>query len=60
MTGYGSADWKRTHEEAVKTALVVSEMLKNGATCVGKTVLSELGFGYCISLDARLLLCSFD
>ncbi|KZV52474.1 outer envelope protein 64, mitochondrial-like [Dorcoceras hygrometricum] len=45
VTGYGSADWKRTHEEAGKTALVVTTLLKNGATCVGKTVMDELGLG---------------
>ncbi|XP_073121155.1 outer envelope protein 64, mitochondrial [Henckelia pumila] len=45
VTGYGCADWKRTHEEAVKTALVVTTLLKNGATCVGKTVMDELGLG---------------
>ncbi|KAL2490982.1 Outer envelope protein 64 [Abeliophyllum distichum] len=45
VTGYGSADWKRTHEAAGKTATVVTTLLKNGATCVGKTVMDELGFG---------------
>ncbi|KAI3445736.1 hypothetical protein Pfo_002401 [Paulownia fortunei] len=45
VTGYGSADWKRTHEEAGKTALVVMTMLRSGATCLGKTVMDELGFG---------------
>lgn len=46
VTGYGSADWKRTHEAAGKTASLVTALLKNGATCVGKTVMDELGFGY--------------
>ncbi|KAG8368673.1 hypothetical protein BUALT_Bualt15G0070200 [Buddleja alternifolia] len=45
VTGYGSADWRRTHEAAGKTAIVVTSMLRNGATCVGKTVMDELGFG---------------
>ncbi|CAA2968269.1 outer envelope 64, mitochondrial [Olea europaea subsp. europaea] len=45
VTGYGSADWKRTHEAAGKTARLVTALLKNGATCVGKTVMDELGFG---------------
>lgn len=45
MTGFGSTSWKRTHEEATKTAVAVTALLKNGATCVGKTVLDELSFG---------------
>ncbi|KAL3814407.1 hypothetical protein ACJIZ3_015675 [Penstemon smallii] len=45
VTGYGSADWKRTHEAAGKTAIVVTIMLRSGATCAGKTVMDELGFG---------------
>ncbi|PIN21454.1 Amidase [Handroanthus impetiginosus] len=45
ITGYGSADWKRTHEVAGKTAVVVTAMLRNGATCKGKTVMDELGSG---------------
>lgn len=45
VTGYGSADWKRTHEAAEKTAVVVTAMLKSGATCMGKAVMDELGFG---------------
>ncbi|XP_076960496.1 outer envelope protein 64, mitochondrial-like [Bidens hawaiensis] len=45
VTGFGNPDWKRTHEEAGKTAVVVTNMLKNGATCVGKTVIDELSFG---------------
>ncbi|EPS65438.1 hypothetical protein M569_09339, partial [Genlisea aurea] len=45
VTGNGSTDWRKTHEEAGKTAIVVTAMLRNGATCVGKTVMDELGFG---------------
>ncbi|KAL6329680.1 hypothetical protein AAG906_026417 [Vitis piasezkii] len=45
VTGFGSTSWKRTHEEAAKTAVAVTALLKNGATCVGKTVLDELSFG---------------
>lgn len=45
-TGYGSADWKRTHEATSNTAEVVKTMLRNGATCVGRTVMGQLGFGY--------------
>ncbi|KAH6789963.1 translocon at the outer membrane of chloroplasts 64-V [Perilla frutescens var. frutescens] len=45
ITGYGSADWKRTHEATSKSAEVVKTMLKKGATCVGKTVMGQLGYG---------------
>lgn len=46
VTGHGSTDWKKTHEAAGTTAIVVTTMLRYGATCVGKTVMDELGFGY--------------
>lgn len=45
VTGFGNPDWKDAHEAADKTALVVTTLLKNGATCVGKTVMDELSFG---------------
>ncbi|XP_048337459.2 outer envelope protein 64, mitochondrial isoform X1 [Ziziphus jujuba] len=45
LTGFGSPDWQRTHEAAGKTALVVTALLKNGATCVGRTIMDELAFG---------------
>ncbi|KAK4405109.1 Outer envelope protein 64, mitochondrial [Sesamum angolense] len=45
VSGYGSKDWKRTHEAAEKTAIVVTTMLRYGATCVGKTVMDEIGLG---------------
>lgn len=45
VTGFGNPDWAGTHEAATKTALVVTALLKNGATCVGKTVMDELNFG---------------
>ncbi|CAI9104037.1 OLC1v1002645C3 [Oldenlandia corymbosa var. corymbosa] len=45
VTGFGSVDWKKTHEVAGKTAVVVTTLLKNGATCVGKTIMDEFGFG---------------
>jgi Asp-tRNA(Asn)/Glu-tRNA(Gln) amidotransferase A subunit family amidase len=46
VTGFGNPDWARTHEAAGKTAVTVTALLKNGAVCVGKTVMGELGFGY--------------
>ncbi|KAH6767001.1 translocon at the outer membrane of chloroplasts 64-V [Perilla frutescens var. hirtella] len=45
VTGHGSRDWKRAQTAAEKTALLVTTILKNGAACVGKTVMGELGFG---------------
>ncbi|PON81901.1 Amidase [Trema orientale] len=45
LTGFGNPDWRRTHEAAEKTALVVTALLKNGAKCVGRTVMDELAFG---------------
>ncbi|KAH9658185.1 Outer envelope protein 64 [Citrus sinensis] len=45
VTGFGSPDWKRDHHEADRTAVVVTLLLKNGATCIGKTVLDEFAFG---------------
>ncbi|XP_054777787.1 outer envelope protein 64, mitochondrial isoform X1 [Prosopis cineraria] len=45
VTGFGNPDWERTHEVAGKTAMVVTALLKSGATCVGKTVMDELSFG---------------
>lgn len=45
VTGFGCRDWERTHEASEKTAVAVTALLKNGATCVGKTVMDELAFG---------------
>jgi len=46
VTGFGSPDWKRTSEEGSKTAVVITSLLKEGAKCVGTTVLDELSLGY--------------
>ncbi|CAK7356982.1 unnamed protein product [Dovyalis caffra] len=45
VTGFGNPEWARTHEAAEKTAVAVTALLKNGAVCVGKTVIGELAFG---------------
>lgn len=45
VTGFGCPEWKRTHEAAAETAVVVAALLKSGATCVGKTIMDELGLG---------------
>lgn len=45
VTGFGNPQWKKTHAEAEKTAIVITALLSNGATCVGKTVMDEFSFG---------------
>lgn len=45
VTGFGNRDWERAHESAGKTAVAVTVLLKNGATCAGKTVMDEFAFG---------------
>ncbi|KAE8716774.1 Outer envelope protein 64 [Hibiscus syriacus] len=45
VTGFGNPDWRRTHEPADRTAVVITALLKSGAKCVGKTVMDELAFG---------------
>ncbi|CAJ1963481.1 unnamed protein product [Sphenostylis stenocarpa] len=45
VTGFGNPHWKRTHAEAEKTAIVITALLSNGSTCVGKTVMDEFSFG---------------
>ncbi|XP_062220342.1 outer envelope protein 64, mitochondrial-like [Phragmites australis] len=45
VAGFGNPDWKRTHEEAGRTAVAVTMLRKQGGTCVGRTVMDELGFG---------------
>ncbi|XP_020575564.1 outer envelope protein 64, mitochondrial [Phalaenopsis equestris] len=45
VSGFGNPDWKRTHEPAGKTAVVISLLLQRGATLVGRTVMDELAFG---------------
>ncbi|KAI7731918.1 hypothetical protein M8C21_033176 [Ambrosia artemisiifolia] len=45
VTGFGNPDWKTTHDQAPTTALSVTTLLKNGATCVGKAVMDDFSFG---------------
>ncbi|KAG2654141.1 hypothetical protein PVAP13_1NG495500 [Panicum virgatum] len=45
VAGFGNPDWKRTHEAPRHTAVTVTMLLKQGATCIGRTVMDELGFG---------------
>ncbi|XVE89703.1 hypothetical protein DITRI_Ditri20bG0017100 [Diplodiscus trichospermus] len=44
VTGFGNPDWKRTHSVAISTAPAVLDVLKGGATCVGKTVMDEMAY----------------
>ncbi|KAL5053980.1 hypothetical protein RYX36_034662 [Vicia faba] len=46
VTCFGNPLWKKTHDEAEKTAFVVTTLLFNGATCVGKTFMDEFSFGF--------------
>ncbi|XP_048136424.1 amidase 1-like [Rhodamnia argentea] len=44
VTGFGNPDWARTHVPASSTAPAVLDVLKAGATCVGKTVMDEMAY----------------
>lgn len=46
VTGFGSPEWEKTHEKATRTAPVLETLTQGGATCIGKTVMDELGFRY--------------
>lgn len=43
-TGFGSPDWFATHEPATHTASIVTRLLEQGATLVGKTHTEEMAF----------------
>ncbi|KAF8038760.1 hypothetical protein BT93_B1344 [Corymbia citriodora subsp. variegata] len=44
VTGFGNPDWARTHAPASSTAPAVLNVLKAGATCVGKTAMDEMAY----------------
>ena len=46
MTGFGHPDWVKTHDKASWTSPVVTALVDGGATCIGKTVVDELAYGY--------------
>jgi len=46
VAGFGNPDWQNTHEAARHTAVAVTMLRKQGATCVGRTIMDELGFGF--------------
>ncbi|MCO5574491.1 hypothetical protein L7F22_028276 [Adiantum nelumboides] len=46
ITGFGNPDWERTHEPAQRTAPAVACLVQAGATCVGKTHMDEMAYGF--------------
>nr|GMD43715.1 amidase 1 [Ipomoea batatas] len=44
VTGFGNPDWARTHSAATSTAPVILDLLKAGATGVGKTFMDEMAY----------------
>ncbi|CAH9145168.1 unnamed protein product [Cuscuta epithymum] len=44
VTGFGNPDWARTHSAATSTSPVVLDLLRAGATAVGKTVMDEMAY----------------
>lgn len=46
MTGFGHPEWVKTHGKASRTSPVVTALVEGGATCIGKTVVDELAYGY--------------
>ncbi|XVF41953.1 hypothetical protein PTKIN_Ptkin01aG0321800 [Pterospermum kingtungense] len=44
ITGFGNPDWARTHSAATTTAPAVMDLLRAGATCLGKTVMDEMAY----------------
>ncbi|CAA6664871.1 unnamed protein product [Spirodela intermedia] len=44
ITGFGIPEWSKTHEPADWSSPAVSILINGGATCVGKTVIDELGY----------------
>ena len=44
VTSFGNPEWEKTHEKALKIASVLEALKEGGATCIGKTVIDDLGF----------------
>jgi len=44
VTGCGNPTWAETHPPAAANAIVVEQLLRSGARCVGKTIADELAF----------------
>ncbi|XP_019187669.1 PREDICTED: amidase 1 [Ipomoea nil] len=44
VTGFGNPDWARTHSAATSNAPVILDLLKAGATGVGKTFMDEMAY----------------
>ncbi|KAJ4755638.1 Glutamyl-tRNA(Gln) amidotransferase subunit A [Rhynchospora pubera] len=45
IASFGCPDWTATHHPATHTSPVISTLVENGATCVGKTVIDDMAFG---------------
>jgi Amidase len=56
VTGFGNPDWMKTHEPAEHTALIVTVLRKQGASCVGRTVIDEFLFGLVFNFLMRCIL----
>ncbi|KAL2631719.1 hypothetical protein R1flu_016405 [Riccia fluitans] len=50
ITGFGSPEWTRTHDAATRHAVPIVVLMQAGATCIGKTVMDEMGF----SMDGQV------
>ncbi|KAL6001644.1 Outer envelope protein 64, chloroplastic [Asimina triloba] len=44
VTGFGNPEWAASHEAASRTAPAVSIVVEGGATCIGRTVIDEMGY----------------
>lgn len=49
VTGFGNPDWAKTHEPATQTSTVVTALVEAGATCVAKTIVDDMAFGYVLN-----------
>lgn len=59
VTGFGNPDWARTHSAATSTAPVILDLLKAGATGVGKTFMDEMAYRFANLQYDRLLFLTF-
>lgn len=44
-TSFGNPLWEKTHPIATENAICVQQLLANGASCLGTTIIGELGCG---------------
>ncbi|KAL3689631.1 hypothetical protein R1sor_015940 [Riccia sorocarpa] len=50
ITGFGCPEWTRTHDAATRHAIPIVVLMQADATCIGKTVMDEMGF----SMDGQV------